>query len=862
MELLERDTFLATLDGYADEAAGGGSRVVFVAGEAGVGKTTLLEVFRQRRPDLRWLVGRCDGAFTPEPLAPLFDVAEQLGGSLAEACAEGADRDRLFRLLLDELKSPAPPTVLVIDDAHWADESTLDLVRFLARRMRDSAAMLLVTFRDEGLDARHQLRLTLGDLGGERSVRRVTVPPLSPAAVEQLAVGTAYSPRELYALTGGNPFFVTEVLGADAAVLPVSARDAVLSRVARLSDGARAVLDAVAVVGGIVDPDVILGVCDSLDAVDEGLANGALVSAPDGIRFRHELARLAVVGAIPVHRRRDLHARALAALRARPDVDLAQLAHHAEGAMDAAAVLEFAPQAARRATGLGAHREAAMQYERAFRFADALEARDRASLHDGYATALSFIERWREAMEEHRRAVQLWQEVGDPLRHGDALRLLARAMGRQFLPDVARVVQQAVDILEELPPSRELAAAYAFRSGVLMHKGDSETSIESAQHARAILADLGVDDAAVISDALNSEGCSLYNLGKDGSSLLQESLRVALAADAEEQAIRAYSNIVATTINRSSFEPALRYSEEGLAYCEDRDLPMYANCMRGGYVGVLEKVGRWDEAEQLAESFFTNPTLSPFNRFNPACSLAVLRARRGEPGVDELLAEVQELATSSEAPDMTAEVAGVKVEVLWLRGDSAAARDLASQFAERADVSQEAREAFAPWWRRLGVAVATEGFQELRRRQLIDPSLDVAAMWAERGAPYEQALALYDSGEEAPMRDSLAILDGLGATATVAVVQAEMRRRGFKGIPRGSRAATRADSLGLTGRQREVLDLIGQGLTNAEIGDRLFLSERTVDHHVSAVLAKLGVDSRREAVRLATGTGLAEPAAV
>src|SRR4051812_21477450 len=230
MTVLEREAFLDSLVDYAGEAQAGASRLVFLAGEAGVGKTTLLELLQERLPQARWAVGACDGSFTPQPLGPLFDIAPQLGGAIATACAEDAPRERLFRVLLEQLSPPSLFTVVVIEDAHWADEATMDLVRFLGRRLRESPTLLLVSYRDEGVAPKHPLRLTLGDLTPERSLRRMTLSPLSPAAVNALAADSDISGDELYALTGGNPFFVNEVLGIDSPTLPVSARDAVLAR--------------------------------------------------------------------------------------------------------------------------------------------------------------------------------------------------------------------------------------------------------------------------------------------------------------------------------------------------------------------------------------------------------------------------------------------------------------------------------------------------------------------------------------------------------------------------------------------------------------------------------------------------------
>ncbi len=159
MEFLERENFLALLDEYGRDAVGGDSRVVLIAGEAGVGKTTLVEEFQSRTPDTRWLWGACDGSLTPQPLAPLLDIADQVGGELAKACrADELPRSRLFRLLRDELTAADSLTVLVFEDVHWADEASLDLIQFLSRRVRNCSLLILATYRDDALGRDHPLR--------------------------------------------------------------------------------------------------------------------------------------------------------------------------------------------------------------------------------------------------------------------------------------------------------------------------------------------------------------------------------------------------------------------------------------------------------------------------------------------------------------------------------------------------------------------------------------------------------------------------------------------------------------------------------------------------------------------------------
>jgi predicted ATPase len=195
MELLERAAFLQTLAEYAAEARRGDGRLVLVSGESGMGKTVLLEAFQQRLPGARWLWGGCDGLLTPRPLGPLFDISAQLDGGFADLCHSGAPRDQMFTGFLAELGPPAPFTVAVIEDVHWADEATIDLLSFLGRRLGRAPALLLATYRDDEVGADHPLRMVLGDLATHRATRRMRLPPLSEEAVRALAGGVTSTPR-------------------------------------------------------------------------------------------------------------------------------------------------------------------------------------------------------------------------------------------------------------------------------------------------------------------------------------------------------------------------------------------------------------------------------------------------------------------------------------------------------------------------------------------------------------------------------------------------------------------------------------------------------------------------------------------
>src|SRR5438094_8045674 len=348
MELLERTPFLATLAEYAAEARRGDGRLVLVSGESGMGKTVLLEAFQQRMPGARWLWGGCDGLLTPRPLGPLFDISAQLGGGFADLCDGGAPRDRLFTGFLAERGPPAALTIAVIEDVHWADEATIDLLSFLGRRLARTPALLLASYRDDELAADHPLRVVLGDLATQRATRRMKLPPLTVEAVRELVGERDVDAAELRRITGGNPFYVSEMLEAGWPSVPPTVRDVVGARLARASAGTRRAVETAAVNGARVDRSLLTWILeDWQSSADECLATGILVPDGTGLRFRHELSRMAVEAGIPPHRQTELHARLLARLET-AGADPALLAHHAEGAGDARAVLRHAPEAARR----------------------------------------------------------------------------------------------------------------------------------------------------------------------------------------------------------------------------------------------------------------------------------------------------------------------------------------------------------------------------------------------------------------------------------------------------------------------------------------------------------------------------------
>ena len=859
--LLEREAQLAALASYAGEARKAQGRMVLVAGEAGVGKSALVEQVQRDLPEAAWFWGACDGLFTPRPLGPLFDIAAKLGGELLDLCRADAPREDLFGALLRQVSEPDQLHVLVMEDIHWADEATIDLLRFLGRRIRDATVLLIATYRDEGLTANDPLRIALGDLATQRSVRRISLAPLSAGATAVLAAGCGLEAAALYGLTGGNPFYVTEVVQSGMGEVPPSARDVVLARVARLDAGARDVLDAAALIGARVELGLLEAVTGSPSpAVDDLLAAGLLTGDGAAVKFRHEIARLAVQDAIPAHRRGQIQARILEALRGFGCDDDARLAFHAEAAGDGAAALGYAAAAAWRAVSLGSHREAAAQFERALRFSGGADPAMAAGLYDGLARELAPLDRWQDAADAGERALALWQVAGDRLREGDMMRHLARAMANLCRgADAVALAKASVATLEPLGPSLELARAYANLAGQRMLDGESGAAIRLAARAEDIAGALG--DAEVLSSALNSEGCARASLGQEWASQLQRALDIAVSARLPEQAGRAFTNICSIYVDHRQFAEAERYFAQGVAYCDEHDITTYARCLRSDRITALERTGRWTDAEALSLELLSRRNPSPLNRLNPLHLLGLVQARRGEPGAWDHLDQAMSYADGTGEPQHIAPVRLARAEAFWLEGRlDEAAREARLADDVSAGTNMWDRGAVAVWLRRTGSDRGPRGtVAEAYQLELdADPSA-AARLWQDLGSPYEAALVLLASREEQALREAVAILADLGATATVRVARQTMRSLGFRSIPAGPRTATRAHPLGLTRREHEVLDLIVDGRTNAEIAGQLFISAKTVDHHVSAVLAKLGVPDRNAAATHAARLGVAGP---
>jgi DNA-binding CsgD family transcriptional regulator/tetratricopeptide (TPR) repeat protein len=855
-ELLERDGELAVLEDCLQAARRGPQgRVVLVSGESGVGKTALLRRFTEEcdRP-ARILWGGCDPLFTPRPLGPLLAVAEAVGGEVGEVVEGRGLPHEVVAALARELNT-RPPSVFVLEDLHWADEATLDVFRLLARRAERVPALIVASYRDDELAPAHPLRIVVGELAMSHAISRLRLSALSLDAVARLAAPYGVDPGELYRRTAGNPFFVSEVLAAGVDEVPDNVRDAIFARAARLDASARRLLETVSV----ILPQAELWLLEALvgeavDGVDECLTAGMLAPVPEGIAFRHELARLAVHESIAPNRKIHLHRRALEALANPPsgERDAARLAYHAEAAGDVDAVLRFAPEAAAGAASLGAHREAAAQYGRALRFGDRLIAPERAELLEARSHECYLTDQYSEGIAALEEAHQLRRALGDTLQEGDALRRLSEFLwcpGRTA--ESERCARDAVALLEGLPPSPELASAYAnlaltCLSTTLLPEAD-------AWGRRALdLADrLGETEIALYALAMIA-ACSDYGL-------LEGSLERARHAERGDLVGFIYVLLGIIAVEVRDCSTARRHLEAGIAYCSERGLELFRLYLLAYRARLELDTGCWSEATASAEAVLRIPRTSNKPRIVALVVLALVRARRGDPGVGPLLDEAWALAEPTGELPRLGQVAAARAEVAWLEGNSDAIADATDSAFRLACERQATRFVgeLAAWRRRAGlegeiaIEVATPYALELA-----GAPVRAAEAWREIGCPYEAALALADADGEESLRRAHAELHALDAGPAATIVARRLREQGARGVPRGPRPRTRANPAGLTARELEVLPLLAAGLRNAQIAERLVVTAKTVDHHVSAILRKLDVHTRGEAAAEAARLGL------
>ena len=853
--LAERDDELAQLAKLLVKAKVSG-HVAAIGGEAGIGKTALLREFASRLPeDFRCIWGMCDALFTPRPLGPVLDIAAMLDDLGEDWRATGASA--LFSRLLAYFTDNRQPTVLILEDVHWADVGTLDFIRFLGRRITMCGALMIVSYRNDELGRSHPLLRVFGDIPSAQ-MERIELEPLSLAAVAQLAGNSCQDAQSLLEITGGNPFFLSEILASahDGAQVPASVQDAVNSRLSRLSPEQVGLLEALSIIPVPIKPKLHCRWIEDQDRLLQDCIDLAILcNDGDGsLRFRHELARIATSNRCSSIDKRNIHRRHLESMLQEPErYDPGEVLQHARGAGDAAQVLHFAPIAAERAAALGAHKEAADYLEAALEYVDEAEPAEAANLYESWAYEAAIARRINDRVIEARRhALTMWRALGNEENVADNLRHLSRLHWyRGEAVQANRYLEDAMRSFEGIGDSARLALTYAMRSQMEMLSSRMDSAI--AWGKRALETTEGDPPPEVEANALNNIGTARLFMGDAGGiKSLELSLEIALEHNLHEDAARAFTNLSEYAVEMRRLNLAEDVIERGIAFDTEHDLDSWTFYLLGRKAQLRLEQARLREVEDICRSVIGIQGQTLLMKLPARIMLARAQVRLGDEDAGRTLEKAHKDALATGEVQYAIPVLLGILELAWLSGSASQAREASSALdrigAQRFSRWTGAEYAFwkqllcLPGGRHVGVGETAFG-----------PALSgefeaSGTQFARLGADYFANICFSLCDSPRTVSAGLAALHRQEAKAPVARLTELLEQRGLKrgdiSLPRGPYRASRENPFGLTAKEMIVLEHLAQGLSNAEIADEMSRSQRTVEHHVSAILQKLGVENR------------------
>lgn len=842
--LLERERELDVLRDTLREVRDGLGAGIALAGDSGTGKSSVIAAAVGDAEGLRILRGQCDPLATPRPLGPLRDLG--MSDLVARAGTDDVHLSETAHAVLAALATE--PTVLVVEDLHWADAASVDVLRYLARRVETVPLVVLITYRDMEVGARHPARPLLGDFATLDGLRTVHLRPLSVDAVASVVDGSGLDPERVHALTGGNPFYVSQVAQEPDRPLPDSVRDTILARAADLEPEDLETLQLIACSPDGLDDRLLPSVGVDLEGLRRIDSTTLLVRTDHGIAFRHELARQAVETTIPPGGAPRLHHRLLVSLEESDAGDPATLAHHALAARDAARTLVHARAAASEAVASGSNTEAAAFLEMALAHlpgnAPPLE---RAELLRQLALQLYVTARLADAGAAMRAAIPLWRDAGHLEGVAEAhavLCVLEYQSARRASSD--RHAEQALELSRRLTSPDTVARVSTDTGMVALVCSELDRAADRGRRAAEVGAE-AVLDAYVVAGRLLADGADFLRGTPGARERVVDLIETSRRHGWDETAWRGYIMLIIHDVDRD-LRTLQRVIDEAIAHTSARDLRNATLWNMSLRAALHAYAGRWNAAREDAGEVVA----SGANDGSPWAHLALALAaqRVGDQDAAPHLERAWRLAVTLDEPGRYLAVLNALAEEMWLSGtpDPRVTGFAVDQLDRLATPDQQWLVGnLVVWLRRLGIDVPpTVPLSPAHRAHVAGDVARAAAEYERMGHQFAEALAWSDSPVAEDRVRAVGVLDRLGAIGTADRLRRELRRDKLPGVPSRPVESTRANPGGLTNRQLEVARLVARGLTNSEIAGQVFISPKTAEHHVSAILSKLQLASRRE----------------
>lgn len=842
--LVERDSQLEMLHCIAQNSVLQGG-LAFVLGEAGHGKTSLIDAFVGSLDHrFRTVSLSCEPLGRPLAFGPLLATSDLLSSAVRDELDRGGVRPSVYRAMLEMLG--AEQTVLIVEDIQWADEATLGLVRHLARHVAATSSVIVATLRPEEIDPAHPFQVVTADVG--RLATRIELPPLSVEGVRQMAAGTPHDPAAVHAATLGNPFFVEEILRHPDTDIPATITDAIEATTGSLSAEAREVVEMIALTADGIDLDLL---ADREDAVDLACRRRLLVVSEGRVRCRHDLIRAAVSRAVPPARANRLHRSIFHLFQTDTSglVRTAELAYHSHfGGLESEAA-KYSVEAARTAARAGSHREAALAYGWAYQHRRAIGAAHLPGVLRAAAYEHLLVNDFLTAIE---MAQALLMIATSDLERGEADAWVAFFAARQGNTALAEQHStRAISALQPFGLSVSLARAEAVRAVIPLARGAADEAIGLAEEAVATARACGA--RAVEADALITLGRAFVHDGREeGLESIEEGGRVAREVRSLDAAARAVYHLGVLPFLEMRLDEAVTQMDEGLRYLASEELDAWYVALEvtRAHISVIQ--GDWDAAADALGRVLPRSTC-----LSTEAEAALVEARRlmrlGESAALAALDLGLSRADSGVGYEEDVLATELAMEAAWLGLlDQGSAAD---RYARMADAALKVHDSWALsrlafWALRLGIDPPAGPLRGPVESEIAGDPIKAALRWKESGYPVEAAIVdAFTPG--ASLHEVFADLERHGAHGVADGLRRRLREQGVSGIPRGVQQATEAHPAGLTARQHDVLALIAAGYSNDAIAAELFISTKTVSHHVSAILTKLDVDSRLRAASLA-----------